>query len=112
MESLGADMKNILQSTSKVVDFNNKNYKMCEINTLATAYENRIFLNRKYIKNVDNLTDTDRDLNQEDIKFIMFNLEVICHEMAHCFYNTIDNTKEHSNCIINLMQKVINLVYA
>ena len=96
---------------SNVIEFDNKNYKMCDINSFATAYENRIFLNRKYIKNRNNLTEDSDRLNQEDIKFIMLNLETICHEMSHCFYYTVDNTKEHFESIIRLMQKVIELVY-
>ena len=96
---------------SKVIEFDSKNYKMCDVTAFATAYDNRIFLNRKYIKNINNLADNNDELNQEDIKFIMLNLETICHEMSHCFYNTIDNTKEHFENIIRLIQKVIELVY-
>jgi hypothetical protein len=47
----------------------------------------------------------------EDIRFIMLNLETICHEMSHALYGNDDNTKSHLECINYLMQKIINVIF-
>lgn len=45
-------------------------------------------------------------LGLHDVKFILANLEVIAHELAHLLYFTQDNTKTHFERIIEIQQKI------
>ena len=96
----------------RILHIGNRKHTICEVDNVATAYKDKIYLNRKYLKGYIDLEDTSNTLTNDDIRFIMLNLETICHEMAHSFYGTTDNTKEHFECIINLMQQITNIIYS
>ena len=96
---------------NRIIDINGTKRMLEKIDNIATAYEDKIYLNRKYLYNYKNLTDDSNELTNEDIKFIMLNLETFCHELSHLIYGNEDNTKEHFETINYLMQKIINIIY-
>lgn len=97
-------------TTRKILDINGVAHTIEEIDAVAIAYKGKIYLNRKHLVAKDNLNNTN-DINSEDIKFVMLNLETICHEMSHALYDNEDNTKSHFTTIIYLMQKITNFVF-
>ena len=98
-------------SMNKVCEINGRNKIIETVEALATAYEGKIYLNRKYLYAYKNLNNDSTNITNEDIRFLMLNLETIAHELSHVIYNTEDNTKEHMICINRFMQKIINAVY-
>ena len=96
---------------NKVLEINNKIRPIEKIDVLATAYNGKIYLNRKYLFAYKNLNNESNELTMEDIRFVMINLKTICHEMSHALYGNEDNTKSHFTAIIYLMQKITNSVF-
>lgn len=96
---------------SRVLEINGKTKPIETVDVLATAYKGKIYLNRKYLCAYTNLNCNSNDLTMEDIRFVMVNLETICHEMSHALYGNEDNTKAHLECINYLMQKIINVIF-
>lgn len=96
---------------NRMININDTKKTLEKIDNIATAYKDKIYLNRKYLYNYKNLTDDSNELTNEDIKFIMLNLETFCHELSHLIYGNEDNTKEHFEAINYLMQKIINIIY-
>lgn len=96
---------------NKILTVGNKQKPIEKIEALATAYKGKIYLNRKYLYAYTYLKDTSDKMTMEDIRFIMLNLETICHEMSHALYGNDDNTKSHLECINYLMQKIINVIF-
>ncbi len=96
---------------NKVVIINNKERPIEQLDVLATAYNGTIYLNRKHLYAYKNLNTESDEFTIEDIRFVMLNLETICHEMSHALYGNDDNTKTHLECINYLMQKIINVIF-
>ena len=96
---------------NKICEINGKNRVVETLKTLATAYDGKIYLDRKHLYAYKNLNNNSNDITEEDIRFLMLNLEVISHELSHVIYNTEDNTKEHMICINRFMQEIINAIY-
>lgn len=95
----------------KVLTINDRQYVIEDVDMMATAYNGKVYINRKHMNAYKNLTDDTSSLNDADIKFILLNLEVLAHEMSHAIYMNPDGTLEHVSCINLLMQKIINLIY-
>lgn len=81
------------------------------IDVIATAYEGNIYINRKYMTAYKDLTDTSSTLTPADIKFLLVNGETFAHEIAHAVYHTADNTLEHAEKTIEILKRIINLIY-
>jgi len=96
---------------NRVLEINGKVKPIEKVDALATAYKGKIYLDRKYLYAYKNLNTESNELTMEDIRFVMLNLETICHEMSHALYGNSDNTKAHLECINYLMQKIINVVF-
>lgn len=97
---------------SKLLKVNDSEYTIENIDTFATAYQGKIYINRNHLRAYKNLAYGSGDkLNPDDIKFILLNLETIAHEMSHALYNNEDETLPHVTRINQLMQKIINLIY-
>ena len=97
---------------SKVLNVDGKDFVIEQIDSFATAYNGRIYINRSRLVAYKDLVFGSSDkLTPDDIKFILLNLETIAHEMSHALYDNEDGTMEHVSCINILMQKIINLIY-
>lgn len=97
---------------NKVINANGSEYIVEKVDSFATAYNGKIYINRSRMVAYKNLDYNGGDkLNNEDVKFILLNLETLAHEMSHALYGNEDQTMEHISCINTLMQKMINLIY-
>ena len=96
---------------NRILKINNQVKPIEHIDTLATAYKGKIYLNRKHLCAYRNLKDDAKNLTIDDIRFVMLNLETFCHEMSHALYGNEDNTRSHLECINYLMQKLINVIF-
>lgn len=96
---------------NKTLKLNNRQIEIEKVNALAVAYGDKIYIDRRYLNQYKSLTDNDTNLNSNDIRFVMCNLEIISHELSHLLYGNEDNTKAHSDSIIYIMNKIIKAIY-
>jgi hypothetical protein len=96
---------------NKTLKLDNRQIEIEKVNALAVAYGDKIYIDRKYLNQYRNLTDDDTNLNNNDIRFVMCNLETISHELSHLLYGNEDNTKAHSDSIIYIMGRIIKAIY-
>jgi hypothetical protein len=72
------------------------------------SYNGQIVINRKFIKH---LKGCKKGTGGFDVKaFILLNLDVFAHELAHVKYGTDDFTTLHFTCQIKLMQDIADLL--
>ena len=90
---------------------NGDNHAIETIDVIATAYEGNVYINRKYMTAYKDLDDTSSTLTPADIKFLLVNGETFAHEIAHAVYHTADNTLEHAEKTIEILKRIINLIY-
>lgn len=74
---------------------------------LAVARGTEIYIDRGCLKKNKLATSNRKALTNKDRAFIVNNMEVIAHELAHVMYNTVDNTKEHSDAQIEITNKIL-----
>ena len=91
----------------------NQNTKLSieTINKLAIAYNDKIYINRKMLMNKNIPNNSDMQLTDEDIKFILLNIGVISEAISHCLYHNDDKTLEHAECINAVTQRIIHSFY-
>jgi hypothetical protein len=95
----------------KILNMNGQIHVIENLDAIATACDGKIYIDRKYMTAYKDLTDDSPTLTPADIKFLLLNVEVFAHEMSHALYNNQDNTKEHAEAIIGLMNTIIGLIY-
>lgn len=81
------------------------------IDVIATACNEKIYINRNHMTAYKDLNSDSSVLTPADIKFLLVNAETLAHEMAHAVYHTTDNTKEHAEKTIQIMNQMIHLIY-
>lgn len=96
---------------SKVLTVNGTQHIISKIDKIATAYENKIYINRRHIKEYSDLTDDSDELTQADIRFIMLNLDTIASEMSHAVKETKDETIAHAESKSGYMMQIINAIF-
>lgn len=72
-----------------------------------------INLNRKFLlypKGLENKVGSE-EFNKNDALFLLMNIEVIAHEMAHFIYCTKDNTKEHYEKITLIQKRLTKKIH-
>lgn len=82
-----------------------------DIDVIATAYNDHVYINRKFMSAYTNLCDTSDTLTPADIKFLLINGQTLAHEMAHVIYKTVDNTQEHAEKTLQLLDSIIRVIY-
>ena len=96
----------------KVLSIGNNTFDINEIDNVATTYNGKIYINRKNIKTYGvSLDNNDMFLNDMDKRFILLNIETIASELAHAKYFTSENTREHYLRMIEIIQKIIYMLY-
>jgi len=74
---------------------------------LAVARGTEIYIDRGCLKKNKLAISNRKGLTNKDRAFVVTNMEVIAHELAHVMYNTVDNTKEHSDAQIEITNKIL-----
>jgi hypothetical protein len=74
---------------------------------LAVARGSEIYIDRGCLKKSRLVASNSKNILNSDRAFIATNMKVIAHELAHVMYNTVDNTKEHSDAQIEITNKIL-----
>ena len=91
-----------------------KEVKKEVIETLGVARGGEIYINRDKLKGImmkEGVEWNDTKLYDNDRKFIVENMEVVAHELAHVIYGTVDNTQEHAESQIVITNKILGGLY-
>ena len=96
---------------NKILVVNDKEHIVTELDQMATAYNGKIYIDRKYLKSYSDLKDDSESITPEDIKFLLLNLDIIASELSHAIKNTTDNTLIHANTKSEYMMQIISLIY-
>ena len=78
---------------------------------LAVARGSEIYIDRGCLKKNRLVASNSKNILNSDRAFIATNMEVIAHELAHVMYNTVDNTKEHSDAQIEITNKILQRLF-
>jgi hypothetical protein len=98
-------------TTYKNISINGVDVKKEEIKALALVQGSDIYIDRKSLNDSNLIASDSKDLTYNDKVFIMNNLIIIAHELAHVMYNTIDNTKEHAEAQLQIIDKIVKGVF-
>ena len=78
---------------------------------LAVARGSEIYIDRGCLKKNRLVASNSKNILNSDRAFIATNMEVIAHELAHVMYNTVDNTKEHSDAQIEITNRILQRLF-
>lgn len=74
---------------------------------LAIARGQEIYIDRKSLKREGLEVSKSQRLTNADRTFVVKNMEVIAHELAHVMYGTSDNTKEHAEAQVKITNQIL-----
>lgn len=113
-DRIGIDKKTFVIADTKfnkILVANGKEHIISEFDQIATAYNGKIYVNRRYLKAYSELTDDSNSITPDDIRFLLLNLDIIASELSHAIKNTKDNTLSHANSKSEYMMQIISLIY-
>ena len=103
--SLSIEFTDGVRTVDKSVKRNLKN----NIEVAAACGENFIYFDRKYINQFKFKFSKTNKIGLHEIRFIMFILPTLSHELAHLLYNTTDNTLEHYKYESKINEELLKL---
>jgi len=87
----------------------NSSKELTEVDSPAVAKEGVIYINRDDLNKSLLKSKSDRITNS-DLKFVLYHLDDISHELAHAIFNTEDNTEEHVRKQLLIQNKIVKLL--
>ena len=103
--SLSIEFTDGVRTVDKSVKRNLKN----NIEVAAACGKNFIYFDRKYINQFKFKFSKTNKIGLHEIRFIMFILPTLSHELAHLLYNTTDNTLEHYKYESKINEELLKL---